>query len=149
MWLLYCYGSNNTDSWNGYAIYIIIIIITCMRNCSVEKNTDGKNPGVYTQTHIYCCCCLVAKLCLTLCDPMAAACQASLSVTISRSLLKFMIFRFSLIICIYICIFIYSLYIYKELNFSMQNQVQSMIHFICTLIHIRIFPSLWEWRNPF
>lgn len=31
----------------------------------------------------------------------------------------------------------------------MQNQVQSMIHFICTHIHIQIFPSLREWRNPF
>ena len=35
-------------------------------------------------------CCLVAKLCLTLCDPWTAAHQASLSVTISQSLLKLM-----------------------------------------------------------
>ena len=35
-----------------------------------------------------CCCCSVAQLCLTLCDPMDAACQASLSFTISRSLFK-------------------------------------------------------------
>ena len=33
-----------------------------------------------------CCCCSVTQLCPTLCDPMD--CQASLSFTISRSLLK-------------------------------------------------------------
>ena len=36
-----------------------------------------------------CCCCLVAKLRPTLCDPMTAAHQASLSLTISRSLPTF------------------------------------------------------------
>ena len=36
-----------------------------------------------------CCCCSVAQLCLTLCDPMDAACQASLSTT-SQSLLRLM-----------------------------------------------------------
>ena len=35
-------------------------------------------------------CCLVTKLCLTLCNPWTAACQAALSFTISLSLLKFM-----------------------------------------------------------
>ena len=35
------------------------------------------------------CCCSVAKSCLTLCDPMHHSPQASLSFTISRSLLKF------------------------------------------------------------
>ena len=34
--------------------------------------------------------CSVAQSCLTLCDPMEAACQASLSFTISQSLLKLM-----------------------------------------------------------
>ena len=34
------------------------------------------------------CCCSVAQPCLTLCDPMAAARQASLSFTISWSLLR-------------------------------------------------------------
>ena len=34
------------------------------------------------------CCCSVAKWCLTLCDPMKATYQASLSFTISQSLLK-------------------------------------------------------------
>ena len=38
----------------------------------------------------FCCCCCfsVAKLCPTLCDFMAAACQASLSFTISQNMLK-------------------------------------------------------------
>ena len=35
------------------------------------------------------CCCCVTKLCLTL-NPWTAACQATLSFTISQSLLKFM-----------------------------------------------------------
>ena len=35
-------------------------------------------------------CWLVARLCQTLCDPWAAARQASLSLTISRSLLRLM-----------------------------------------------------------
>ena len=37
-----------------------------------------------------CCCCFVAKSCLTLCDPWTAACQVSLSITNSQSLLKLM-----------------------------------------------------------
>ena len=36
-----------------------------------------------------CCCCSIAKSCLTLCDPWTAAQQVSLSSTISQSLLKF------------------------------------------------------------
>ena len=36
------------------------------------------------------CCCSVAKSCLTLWDPWTASCQASLSFTISQSLLKLM-----------------------------------------------------------
>ena len=34
-------------------------------------------------------CCSVAKLCLTVCNPVAAAHQASLSITVSQSLLRF------------------------------------------------------------
>ena len=34
------------------------------------------------------CCCSITKLCLTLCDPWTAAHQASLSFTVSWSLLK-------------------------------------------------------------
>ena len=36
------------------------------------------------------CCCSIAQSCLTLCDPMDSALQASLSFTISLSLLKLM-----------------------------------------------------------
>ena len=39
---------------------------------------------------MYFSCCSVSKFCPTLCDPMTAAHQASLSFTISRSLLKLM-----------------------------------------------------------
>ena len=38
---------------------------------------------------VYCCCCSVTKLCPILCDPWTAACQASLSSTISWNWLKF------------------------------------------------------------
>ena len=34
------------------------------------------------------CCCSVSKSCLTLCNPWTAACQVSLSFTVSQSLLK-------------------------------------------------------------
>ena len=37
-----------------------------------------------------CCCCSVAQLCLSLCDPMDCSMQASLSFTITQSLLKLM-----------------------------------------------------------
>ena len=36
----------------------------------------------------YCCCCSAAQSCPTLCDPMDCSTPASLSLTISRSLLK-------------------------------------------------------------
>ena len=36
------------------------------------------------------CCCSVVKSCPTLCDPMNRSSQASLSITISQSLLRFM-----------------------------------------------------------
>ena len=40
--------------------------------------------------YIYICCCYsAARFCLTLCDPIDSACQACLSLTISRSLPKF------------------------------------------------------------
>ena len=44
-----------------------------------------------TDQTLNCCCCSVARSCLTLCNPMNhAACQASLSFSISWSLLKLM-----------------------------------------------------------
>ena len=47
----------------------------------------GKRP-VYVGLIILLCS--VAQLCLTLCDPMDSACQASLSLTMSQSFLKLM-----------------------------------------------------------
>ena len=50
------------------------------------------NPnGGPTSKHNYriCCCCSVAKLCPSLCDPVDCKYQASLSFSISRRLLKF------------------------------------------------------------
>ena len=43
-------------------------------------------------SHLFngCCCCSVAQLYLTFSTPWSAACQASLSFTVSRSLLKLM-----------------------------------------------------------
>ena len=46
----------------------------------------GLKPGIESSF----CCCSVAKLCLPLCNPQTAAHQASLSLTISRRLPKFM-----------------------------------------------------------
>ena len=45
---------------------------------------------LYRKYFCSCCCYSVTKLCLTLCDPITAAHQPSLSFTISRSLLKLM-----------------------------------------------------------
>ena len=46
-----------------------------------------------------CCCCLVTQSCLTLCDPWAAACQPSLSITNSWSLIKLMSISSHHILC--------------------------------------------------
>ena len=44
---------------------------------------------LYFWPSVHCCCCSVAKLCLTLCDPMnCVACQASPSFTDPQSLLS-------------------------------------------------------------
>ena len=56
--------------------------------------TQGSNPGLpnrrQTLHQLSHCCCSVAKSCPVLCNPWTAACQASLSFTISQILLKFM-----------------------------------------------------------
>ena len=46
-----------------------------------------------------CCCCLVTQSCLTLCDPWAAACQPSLSITNSWNLIKLMSISSHHILC--------------------------------------------------
>ena len=56
-----------------------LLSIYCLKsNTITQKMIDFLN-----------CCCSVAKLCLTLCDPATVASQASLSFTISQSLLNF------------------------------------------------------------
>ena len=61
---------------------------------SVYADSPSKNNTVDCHVllqDIYLCCCFsVTQSCPTLCNPMTAACQASLSLTISRSLPKFM-----------------------------------------------------------
>ena len=69
--------------WNHITdIFKLTQILRCMQRI-------GRQQGLNT-SHLPCCCCLVTKLCLTLCDPWTIACLASLSATISRSLLKIM-----------------------------------------------------------
>ena len=53
-----------------------------------KKQTSHKKFTSIAQVLL--CYCPVAQSCLTLCDPKTATCQASLSFTISRSLLKLM-----------------------------------------------------------
>ena len=50
------------------------------------------NAGLFLYNRKEFCCCSIAKSCLTFCNPMMAttACQASLSITNSQSLLKIM-----------------------------------------------------------
>ena len=57
--------------------YVLYILYNCMY--------------IIHKTYIICCCCCsVVQSCPALCDPMDCACQASLSFTISRGLLKLM-----------------------------------------------------------
>ena len=63
--------------------YILISIISSLTH-PLFRNTPIFN---------HCCCQTVTQSCLTLCDPWTVACQASLSFTISWSLLKLMSIR--------------------------------------------------------
>ena len=59
--------------------------------CSVASvMSDSLQPHGLSPTRVLhnCCYCSVTQLCLTLCNPWTAAHQASLSFTISQSLLK-------------------------------------------------------------
>ena len=62
----------------------------CSRGSNQYKFAIHLSPflGTYKYKHI--CCCSVAQLCQTPCDPMECSMQASLSFTISQSLLKLM-----------------------------------------------------------
>ena len=64
-----------------------------LRGQKAQPRKTGRKPHPSTvlgSGSICCYCCLVPQSCLTLCHSMDAACQASLSFTISLSLLKFM-----------------------------------------------------------
>ena len=63
--------------------YILISIISSLTH-PLFRNTLIFN---------HCCCQTVTRSCLSLCDPWTVACQASLSFTISWSLLKLMSVR--------------------------------------------------------
>ena len=73
------------------------IPLSIPENGSIQENEQIPKSitktAIYSKclhSNIYYCCCSVSKACPNLCDPWKAACQASLSFTISRSLLKFM-----------------------------------------------------------
>ena len=68
--------------WND--LYIQFIIGTINNSLAVCEQLSNINMQYHYQFS------LVAQLCLTLCDPMDAASQASLSITSSQNLLKIM-----------------------------------------------------------
>ena len=64
-----------------------------LRGQKAQPRKTGRKPHPSTvlgSGSICCYCCLVSQYCLTLCHSMDAACQASLSITNSQNLLKFM-----------------------------------------------------------
>ena len=92
------------DTWEliSWQILIIKYIIFKLQlpNCTLvlQKLFNLRTQSLYTLSNIipllrapiHCCCCLVATPCLTFHDPRTAAHQASLSFTISQSLLNLM-----------------------------------------------------------
>ena len=64
-----------------------------LRGQKAQPRKTGRKPHPSTvlgSGSICCYCCLVPQSCLTLCHSIDAACQASLSITNSQNLLKFM-----------------------------------------------------------
>ena len=55
-----------------------------------RKFHDTSRHFLQKNMYLTACCCSVTKLCLALCDLRTAACQTSLSFTISQSLCKLM-----------------------------------------------------------
>ena len=55
--------------------------IRSLSHSSPWQARGGKSGAAFyaTEGGPFCCCCLVAQLCLTVCDPMDLACQAPLS----------------------------------------------------------------------
>ena len=64
---------------------VVIFLSTTQMHQEIKRNSAHGNMLL-----LICYCCSVTKSWSTLCDPMAIALQASLSFTISQSLLKFM-----------------------------------------------------------
>ena len=62
-----------------------VILFVDQKEKILRKNFNLSNLFLFV-----CCCCSVAKLCLTLCDPMDCSTPDFLSFTISSSLLKLM-----------------------------------------------------------
>ena len=60
-----------------------------MTYCEFYSNVSESGHFLYFCT-TFRSCCAITKSCPTLCNPMTAACQASLSFTVSQSLLKLM-----------------------------------------------------------
>ena len=73
------------EFWGQWSYSVLVVVVTWLY---LWKLTE---PSTKKRVVYICCCCSVAKLYLTLCDPIKpAAHQASLSFTISQSLLKLM-----------------------------------------------------------
>ena len=55
--------------------------IRSLSHSSPWQARGGKSGAAFyaTEGRLFCCCCLVAQLCPTVCDPMDLACQAPLS----------------------------------------------------------------------
>ena len=74
---------------SAYLLWIMLIKHGCT---NISETPCFQFFQMYTQKWSCwvtgCCCCSIAQSCPTLCDPMTAALQASLSFTISQSLLK-------------------------------------------------------------
>ena len=64
---------------------VVIFLSTTQMHQEIKRNSAHGNMLL-----LICYCCSFTKSWSTLCDPMAIALQASLSFTISQSLLKFM-----------------------------------------------------------
>ena len=72
-------------SWKALKSFMGMIVPHYQR-----KFHDTSRHFLQKNMYLTACCCSVTKLCLALCDLRTAACQTSLSFTISQSLCKLM-----------------------------------------------------------
>ena len=65
-----------------FLFFSALFLLLCQFNCELIHETTKKSGSLkmVEQESLpnYCCCCLVVRLCPTLCNPMAGALQASL-----------------------------------------------------------------------